>query len=160
MTRQEAQERLQKAKQRIQEADLEIKEVEQYLKTHPEREIIRVPDNIKIEKGVGGGDRLGIRFTDHVLNWMGNTWAANSRINGRCDYDLIPCELIPVKKEDLKIGYKYHCTNSPDLAFAADLYFYGIYDGSGFICIDDEFPVKTEDDLRYYYQVVPIKEQS
>jgi hypothetical protein len=148
MTRQEAQERLQKAEQ-------EIKEVEQYLKTHPEGEIIRVPDNIKIEGTCGYGDTLGIRFDRHILFWGENTWGVGTLL---VDRDLIPCELIPVKKTDRKIGYKYHFTDDIETSISF-LKYYGIYTGSGFICIDDKFPVKIKDDLRYYYQVVPIKEQ-
>jgi len=152
MTREEAQERLQKAEQ-------EIKEVKQYLKTHPERDIIRVPRNIQIEKSSGEGDRLGIRFTDHVLNWVENTWNIDTRFDGEYKYDLIPCELILVKRKDFKIGYKYHFTDDIETSIAF-LNYYGIYDGDDFICIEDDFPQRDTMRWSQYYQVVPIKEQS
>jgi len=149
MTREEAQERLQKAEQ-------EIKEVKQYLKTHPERKIIRVPDNIKIEQAIGEGDGLGIRFEEHILYWDKNTWGVGTYL---MDRNLIPCELIPVKKTDRKIGYKYHFTNNIKESIAF-LNYYGIYDGDDFICIEDGFPKDDTDNWDYFYQVVPIKEQS
>ena len=85
-----------------------------------QKELILVPDCIKIEGECTGGDGLGIVFNKgkKVLSYDGKGfYNVNSRtlrigeFGNAFELDFIQCKLTPCKREDLKEGDTAFCSN-------------------------------------------------
>jgi len=123
-----------------------------------ENEIL-VPEDIKIENRCSG-DGLGI-----VFNKGKQTLAYNSFANVWCvveafPEDFIKCKLVPVNKNELKVGYTYFRTNSTDINYKEllDVWHYCKYLGNNkIVCAHGKEVYVYDAYWNYWYQVVPIK---
>ena len=130
-----------------------------------ENEIL-VPDDIKIENHCGGGDNLGIVFNNRsqVLTYdlVEKVWC----VLPAYPEDFIKCKLVPVKREDLKVGYTYFRTESEfgTERFSNSLEDIGLYCkylGNGrYVYVTYDGDVETNDTYwTHWYQVVPIEDE-
>ena len=126
-----------------------------------ENEIL-VPDDIKIENRCSG-DGLGIVFNEGKqlliydrYDGLWKVWSADS------DY-WVRCKLVPVDKENLKVGYTYFRTISKYINYKEllDVWRYCKYLGNNkYVYATHDGAVEVKDvDWDYWYQVVPIEDE-
>ena len=97
-----------------------------------DREIF-VPDDVKIvllDEDDWFGDGLGIVFNDEKQILLYDVENGIWRVWGVSDGEFVECKLIPVKKDDLKVGYTYFRTNGEHPDFS-ELSCYCKYLGDG-----------------------------
>lgn len=115
---------------------------------------ILVPENIKIEWEYKKGDGLGIVFNNNkqTLFYGEDIY----KVNKSWKIDFIQCELMPIKKEDLKVGHTYFRTDSKTHNFG-DLELYCKYLGnSNYVyCTSRNDVLVAENSWEYWYKVVP-----
>ena len=130
-----------------------------------DRELL-VPDNIKIENECGDGDGLGIVFNEgkQTLDYTStrDVW----RVLPAYPQDFINCKLVPVGKENLKVGYTYFRTDEKvgsDGFFEnlKDIFYYCKYFGNGrYVYVTyDGVVLGSYFSWNYWYQVVPIEDE-
>ena len=149
------------ARKRLDKIEAEAKALREMIE-NSEKEIIRVPDCIKIEKCCGDGDELGIRFPGYVLCSNTGMWDCYIRSSGSCISFIMPCKLLPTTHEAMEDGYTYYCTDN----FRNDERFdilqrYRKYINGNLVGYNSESsPIKLlpKNHWNYVYQVVPIED--
>ena len=127
---------------------------------------ILVPDNIKIESECGDGDGLGIVFNEGKQTLAYNSVEDVWYVLPAYSKDFVKCKLVPVKREDLKVGYTYFRTESEfgTERFSNSLEDIGLYCkylGNGrYVYVTYDGDVETNDTYwTHWYQVVPIEDE-
>lgn len=131
----------------------ELKEIKS--ERDKKQEVIECP--LEMEQNLGKGDGLGIPFNDkkQVLWYSTNT--SVYKILSCYQPDLIPCNLVPVNKNDLEVGSTYfHCDEPIDYS-KNKLEYYCKYLGEGKYVWPDPYEGVTVSDfsLKHWYKVVP-----
>ena len=120
---------------------------------------ILVPDNIKIENHCGDGDNLGIVFNEGKQTLAYNSNRDVWYVLPAYSKDFVKCNLVPVNKEDLKVGYTYFRTDSEQPDFS-DMRGYCKYLGDeSYVFVEyGDSVVVSNFGYKKWYQVVPINE--
>lgn len=132
---------------------------ESYRELSKATQIIRVPENIKIERRESDfTSYVGIQFGEEQCLYMVKGYDCY-RVNTRIMENVKPHQLIPCKREDLKVGDLAFHTDRTDLSRIKCLHNYCfILPKDEYVCTDGKNPLTCSCTWKYWYKVVPIEE--
>lgn len=155
MNKQEALKRIENAEKEIALAKAELNKT---------TDLDMVPDNIQIEKCCGEGDWLGIRFKNHVLYYINNTWAIRARADEVCFSYITTCRLVKIDRDDVLAGKHegdtVFFTDRDDTKYKSTPEQYGKVVKDEVIYIDfDNMPHKYKiTDWENFYKITPLED--